>query len=124
LSSARIILSPLLLATFFAQATPAASTASAEQVRFGIAVARKGLWAEARFRFERALALDPRNAAALNNLAIACEQQGEFAKARESYEAALKLRPRNGHIQQNYDLFREADAKRNRVSKVPASASR
>jgi Flp pilus assembly protein TadD len=124
LFSARIVLSPLFLATLLAQATLAASPASTEQVRFGIAVARKGLWGEARFRFERALALDPKNAAALNNLAVACEQQGDFAGARESYEAALKLRPRSRQIQQNYDLFREADAKRNRSSKVPASASR
>ena len=41
---------------------------------------------EARFRFERAVALDPDNAAALNNLGVALEQQGEFAKAREAYE--------------------------------------
>jgi Tfp pilus assembly protein PilF len=69
------------------------------------------------------VALDPGNASALNNLAIACEQQGDFAKAREAYEAALKLRPRQRMIQQNFDLFREADAKRNRTSKVPASVS-
>ena len=76
-----------------------------------------GLWSEARFRFERAVALDPENADALNNLGVALEQQGEFAKAREAYEKALKLKPGNLYIQQNYDLFREADDKRNRKKK-------
>ena len=86
-------------------------------MRFGVEVARKGLWGEARFRFERAVQLDPQNPAALNDLAIALEQQGEFDKAREAYERALKLKPGNLYIQQNYDLFREADDKRNRKQK-------
>jgi len=90
-----------------------AATAS-EELRFGVDVARKGLWLEARFRFERAVQLDPDNASALNNLGIALEQQGEFEKAREAYERALQLKPKNTYIQQNYDLFRESDEKRNR----------
>jgi Flp pilus assembly protein TadD len=61
--------------------------------------------------------LDPDNAEALNNLAIALEQQGAFDKAREAYEKALKLKPGSLYIQQNYDLFREADDKRTRKSK-------
>jgi Flp pilus assembly protein TadD len=95
----------------------AGSGDSREQLRFGVDVARKGLWREARFRFERAVLLDPSNAAALNNLAIALEQQGEFAKAREAYDKALALEPTDTYIQQNYDLFREADDKRNRKAK-------
>jgi Flp pilus assembly protein TadD len=92
--------------------------ATAEQeLAFGIDVARRGLWSEARFRFERAVALDPDNAEALNDLGVALEQQGEFAKAREAFEKALKLKPGNLYIQQNYDLFREADDKRNRKSR-------
>jgi len=87
------------------------------EVQFGIDVAQKGLWLEARFRFEKALLLDPNSAAALNDLAVALEQQGDFAKAREAYEKALKLKPGDTYIQQNFDLFREADDKRNRKSK-------
>jgi Flp pilus assembly protein TadD len=98
--------------------TPDVPIANAgEQLRFGIEVARKGLWTEARFRFERAVELDPDNAEALNNLAVALEQQGEFDRARGAYERALKLKPGNLYIQQNYDLFREADDKRNRKAK-------
>jgi Flp pilus assembly protein TadD len=90
---------------------------SEQEVRFGIEVAQKGLWQEARFRFEKAVDLEPDNAEALNNLAVALEQQGDFQRAREAYEKALKLKPGSLYIQQNYDLFREADDKRNRKSK-------
>ncbi len=113
----------LLAATLTVGPAYAATPASTEQVHFGIAVARKGLWAEARFRFERAVALDANNAAAFNDLAIACEQQGDFAKAREAYETALRLRPGDRQIQQNFDLFREADAKRNRSKPSPTPAA-
>lgn len=106
----------LTLLPAMAQATPGDSR---QQLRFGIEVARKGLWQEARFRFERAVLLEPTNAAAYNNLAVALEQQGDFAKAREAYETALKLRSKDLYVQQNYDLFREADDKRNRKKKKP-----
>lgn len=96
---------------------PGSSTTSDQEIAFGIDVARKGLWSEARFRFEKAVALDPDNAEALNNLGIALEQQGAFADARAAYEKALKLKPGNIYIQQNYDLFREADDKRNRKAR-------
>jgi Flp pilus assembly protein TadD len=107
-----LLLFTLLLA---APAFAGAST-SEDEVRFGIDVARRGLWREARFRFEKAVQQDPDNAAALNNLAIALEQEGDFEKARAAYERALKL-DNSLYIQQNYDLFREADDKRNRKAK-------
>jgi len=107
----------LLLLTLLVAVPPlAAATSSSDEVRFGIDVARRGLWREARFRFEKAVQQDPNNAAALNDLAIALEQEGEFDKAREAYERALKLDD-SLYIQQNYDLFREADDKRNRKAK-------
>ena len=105
----------LLTLTFAAPAVALAST-SEDEVRFGIDVARRGLWREARFRFEKAVQQDPDNAAAQNNLAIALEQEGEFEKARAAYERALQL-DKSLYIQQNYDLFREADDKRNRKAK-------
>jgi len=108
-----------LLSVLLAAGAANSATTSQKELHFGVDVARKGLWEEARFRFERAVALDPDNASALNNLAIALEQQGEFDKAREAYERALQLKPGNLYIQQNYDLFREADEKRNRKTKRP-----
>jgi Flp pilus assembly protein TadD len=106
---------PLLSILLAAERLPAAS--SEDEIAFGIEVARKGLWNEARFRFERAVALDPGSAEAQNDLAVALEQQGEFAKARAAFEKALALAPGSLYIQQNYDLFREADDKRNRKKK-------
>jgi Flp pilus assembly protein TadD len=106
-----LLLRPLLLAPGPA---PAAESNSAEQVKFGIEVAQKGMWREALFRFRRAAEADPENPSALNNLAVALEQMGEFDEARENYERALEIKPDDLYIQQNYDLFREADDKRNR----------
>jgi Flp pilus assembly protein TadD len=108
---------PVVALLLFAPAQGDLAATAKEELAFGIDVARRGLWSEARFRFERAVALDPDNAEALNDLGVALEQQGEFAKAREAFEKALKLKPGSLYIQQNYDLFREADDKRNRKSK-------
>lgn len=86
------------------------------EIAFGIDVARRGLWQEARFRFQKAVLQNPESASAYNNLAVALEQQGEFDLARAAYERALELKPGDLSIQQNYDLFREADEKRNRTA--------
>jgi Flp pilus assembly protein TadD len=94
-----------------------AEESAQRQIDFGLKVAQKGLWQEARFRFERAAQSDPQSAAAFNNLAVALEQMGDFAGARKAYEKALELKPDDAYIQQNYDLFREADDKRNRKNK-------
>ena len=78
-----------------------------EQVEFGIAVAQRGLWREAIYRWERAAQLDPTYAAAFNNLAIAYEHEGQLDKARGAYEKALALEPDNAMIKQNFELFKE-----------------
>jgi Flp pilus assembly protein TadD len=93
------------------------------ELKFGIDVAKRGLWSEARFRFERAVSLDSDRAEALNNLAVALEQQGDFKGARAAYDKALKVKPNDIYIQQNYDLFREADDKRNRKAKKKPAAT-
>jgi Flp pilus assembly protein TadD len=78
-----------------------------QQVEFGIAVAQKGLWREAIYRWQRATEIDPSYAQAFNNLAIAYEHEGDLVKAREAYEKALRLEPNNALIKQNFELFRE-----------------
>jgi Flp pilus assembly protein TadD len=95
----------LLTASLHADARSEAKT----QVTFGIAVAQRGLWREAIYRWEQAVKIDPTYAAAYNDLAIGYEHTGEFAKAREAYEKALELDPDNLQIRQNYDLFREVN---------------
>lgn len=77
------------------------------QVAFGILVAQKGLWNEAVFRWEKAIAIDPTYAAAWNNLGIGYEQFGRFEEARNAYEKALVLDPGDMFIRTNYELFRE-----------------
>jgi Flp pilus assembly protein TadD len=111
------VLPLLLLLSTAAVDAPVGSTSSREELRFGVEVAQQGLWREARFRFQRAVDLDPDNAKALNNLGVALEQSGAFEEARKAYERALELKPGDLYIQQNYDLFREADDKRNRKKK-------
>ena len=78
-----------------------------KQVEFGIAVAQRGLWREAIYRWERAAQIDPSYAAAHNNLAIAYEHEGDLTKARAAYEKALEIEPDNSFIKQNYELFKE-----------------
>lgn len=85
-----------------------------KQVEFGIAVAQRGLWREAIYRWERAAQIDPSYAAAHNNLAIAYEHEGELNKARTAYEKALELEPNNSFIKQNYELFKEINDRTNR----------
>lgn len=82
-------------------------TKSSTQMQFGVRMARANLWREALFRFERAVQIDPENAAALNNLAVAYEGIGEFEKARDAYARALKVDKSNQHIQKNYSRFVE-----------------
>lgn len=77
------------------------------QISFGSEVARKGLWREAAFRFERAVEKEPNNARAHNNLAVAFEASGEFARALSEYKRALELDPNDSHIRRNYARFAE-----------------
>ena len=97
----------MLLAIGAAPLAADARSDAKKQVEFGIAVAQRGLWREAIYRWERAAQIDPRYAAAHNNLAIAYEHEGELDKARAAYEKALELEPNNTFIKQNYELFKE-----------------
>ena len=107
----RKTLSALSLLLVLGVATPRADARgdAQAQVKFGNEVARRSLWREARYRFQRAIDLDPTYAPAWNNLGIAFEQEGRFDEAREAYEAALNLDPDNFMIEQNYDLFLEVN---------------
>ena len=86
------------------------------QVEFGIAVAQRGLWKEAVYRWERATQIDPTYAAGFNNLAVGYEHEGQLDKAAGAYEQALKLEPDNSMIRQNYDLFKEIHDRSNQSS--------
>lgn len=103
----RLVVVALLSALSAAPAYADARGDARQQVEFGIAVAQKGLWREAIYRWQRATEIDPSYAQAFNNLAIAYEHEGDLTKAREAYEKALRLEPNNALIKQNFELFRE-----------------
>ena len=103
LSILLVLLSTVAIAPLSADARDDAK----KQIEFGIAVAQRGLWREAIYRWERAAQIDPTYAAAHNNLAIAYEHEGDLEKARAAYEKALELEPNNAFIKQNYELFKE-----------------
>jgi Flp pilus assembly protein TadD len=84
------------------------------EVSFGIDVAKKGLWKEALFRWQKATEMDPTYAEAWNDLAIGYEQMGKFTEARNAYDKALSIDPKNQYINQNYDAFREIYDRQNR----------
>jgi len=89
-------------------------SAAKSQVEFGIRVAQNGLWKEARYRWEKAVELDPTYAQAWNNLAIGYEHEGRFDDAEQAYQKALKLDPKNVAIRTNYDLFKEINERTKR----------
>ena len=104
----RRLLPVVLLLTSLAGVAHADARSDAKaQVEFGIAVAQRGLWKEALYRWERATQVDPTYAAAFNNLAVGYEHEGMLEKAAEAYERALKLEPNNALVRQNFELFKE-----------------
>lgn len=73
----------------------ASGTASAEILNaYGIALADQGRVREAVEQFRRALALDPNNAPALQNLGIVALRVNDVAAARQNLARALELNPR------------------------------
>jgi Flp pilus assembly protein TadD len=103
----RSVVVTLLTALLAAPAYADARGDARQQVEFGIAVAQKGLWREAIYRWQRATEIDPSYAQAFNNLAIGLEHEGNLVKAREAYDKALRLDPTNALIKQNFELFKE-----------------
>lgn len=78
-----------------------------QQMKFGVEMARRGLWSEALFRFRQADRLEPNNPKTLNNLAVAFEAVGQFENALEYYKRALRAAPGNGDLKKNYARFIE-----------------
>ena len=93
------------------------------QLAFGSDVAKEGHWREAAFRFEQAIAKEPGNARAHNNLAVAMEANGDFARALAEYKKALELAPDNEYIRRNYARFAEFYTSYTKTTGKAASAS-
>jgi Tetratricopeptide repeat len=98
----------------------------ATQENFGVNMARMNLWREAKFRFMRAVEMNPGDAMAHNNLAVAYEANGEFENAAKEYREAMRLDKTNQYIQKNYSRYVEftsRNKKRQRGTNAPKSAS-
>ena len=110
----RLLLAVSLVALLAAPSSADDKSNAKAQVEFGIKVAQRGLWREAIYRWERAVAIDPNYAAGYNNLAVAYEHEGLFEKARKAYDTALALAPKNESIRQNYEFFKEINDRASR----------
>lgn len=77
------------------------------QMEFGIAMARRGLWNEALFRFSKVLKERPSDVRVLNNMAVAYEAIGKFDKALAYYKRGLKADQGNRELRKNYAQFVE-----------------
>lgn len=91
------------------------------QRRFGVRMAKMNLWREARFRFQRASEIDPKNAMTHNNLAVAYEATGDFEAAAREYREALRLDRSNQYIQKNYSRFVEFTQKAKKRQAAPGA---
>lgn len=105
---ARAVLALVLLAAAGGCASGQAPKAdNGDQLAFGVEMARRGLWAEALFRFEKVRATAPNDVRALNNLAVSYEAVGRFEDALATYRAAVAASPDNRPLKQNYSRFLE-----------------
>jgi tetratricopeptide (TPR) repeat protein len=106
-TSLRVVICLLAAAVGGGGASYAAGTGADAQVDFGVAMARRGLWSEALFRFQQAERLEPNSFRILNNLAVAYEANGMFDRALDYYQRALKIAPSNRELRRNYSRFIE-----------------
>ena len=97
----------LLCLSAAALCVPTPLVAADEQLKFGVDMAKRGLWSEALFRFRQADKAQPGNPRVLNNLAVAYEAVGLFDEALETYKKALKADPANRELRRNYARFIE-----------------
>jgi tetratricopeptide (TPR) repeat protein len=74
---------------------------AAAEYNLGLSLDRQGRWDEARRHYERALALDPFHARALNNLAVGTAQRGNIAAARQLHARALQAAPDDAEVRSN-----------------------
>lgn len=78
-----------------------------DQVESGVDAVGRDAWEEAEFRWLKALAIDPDDARALNNLAVLSERRGEREEAEERYRQALERATpaERTPVEQNFDKF-------------------
>jgi Tfp pilus assembly protein PilF len=79
--------------------------------KFANKLAEEGLWKEAHYRLQKALAGNSGSPVLHNNLAVVLEGLSRFAEAELEYQQAMKLDPKNAYIKSNYDRFKKNQRK-------------
>ena len=92
----------VVLATLSACARPLAL----RTLKAGVSAALADDWDAAVRQWTEAVQMEPRSAAAHNNLAVACEKRGDWEAARKEYEEAVRLAPDDLAIRTNYAAFK------------------
>jgi tetratricopeptide (TPR) repeat protein len=72
------------------------------EFNLGTVLDRLDRWDEARVHYGRALAIDPFNASAMNNLAIGLDRRGQASAALPLFESAIAIEPANAGFYTNY----------------------
>jgi len=103
----RAVLALVLLGAAAGCASSGSKADSGDQLAFGVEMARRGLWSEALFRFEKVRDAAPNDVRALNNLAVSYEAVGRFEDALATYRSAVAASPDNRPLKQNYSRFLE-----------------
>ncbi len=75
---------------------------AAGEYNLGSVLDRLGRWDEARAHYERALAINPFHARAMNNLGAGLARAGDTAAALEHFERAIDLAPESAETYVNY----------------------
>jgi Flp pilus assembly protein TadD len=75
--------------------------------QFANKLAEEGLWKEAHYRMQKALAVNDKSPALHNNLAVILEGLNRLPEAEREYQLAMKLDPKNTYIISNYDRFKK-----------------
>lgn len=102
-----VVVTGALLAGALVGAGVAADLSPHAELELGVQAARRGYWQEALYRFERARALDPSDAKALNNVAVALEAVGRYEDAKAAYEQAATAAPDDSNLRRNRKAFDE-----------------
>ena len=76
------------------------------EFEFANSLAKRGLWKEAHYRWQKCLDRGEKRASLYNNIAIYYEQSNDFEKARVAYQKALELAPGNEIIKSNFEKMK------------------
>lgn len=109
-------------------ASSAWHTKGSRQVSQGVKLAKKGNWSEAETRWKSALEENPRNDAALFNLALCSLNRQEFAQAEEYAMQAVRIKHKDQYVQglegiRTHRTAFEKTEEQREARVVPATAS-